>query len=111
MVAYLQGLGPRPSTEPAPKPADPRILRTVGRLRLVAPGRRAAERGGAYLNGHLLIERRESDSLGADHWVMVTNICWPEHPSGVINVEPERAVFRLLAGDGWDDPKLREYDK
>lgn len=111
LVLELQQ-GPLPeSTEPeAPKAkTDPRILRTVGKLRLVAPALRTQREGrGVYLNGELLIERRDTDGLGAERWTGVVLMRWPSPSAGDV---PERAIFRVLAGDGWDDRELREYDK
>ncbi len=104
------GLIPVPRAAPATPPkSDPRILRTVGQLRLVAPLLRRPDSGTRtnYLNGVLLIERRETDALGAERWVEVDRLTWPKGEGE----DCSRAVFRLLAGDGWDDRELREYDK
>lgn len=96
---------PIPGATLASPGLDPRILRQVGKLRLVAPARKQS--GSAqYLNGQLLIEHRETDALGAERWMQETEIRWG---GGVSRIG--RAVFRLLAGDGWDDRELREYDK
>lgn len=86
-------------------PSDPRVVRQVGKLRLVATAARLESRWTRYLNGRLLIERREVDGLGKERWVEVGSLHWKE--SSVL----ERALFRLLAGDGWADRELSEYDR
>lgn len=111
LEAFLQGMGPWPSAVSregaAPPGADPRILRQVGKLRLVAPALRTDGRN-RYLNGTLLIECRDTDALGIARWLEVRRVQWPGPGAGY---ELEQALFRLLAGDGWDDRELREYDK
>lgn len=88
-----------------PEPGDPRIVRQVGKLRVVATRARLESRWTRYLNGALLIEKRETDSLGAERWVEVGGLVWKEAST------LERALFRLLAGDGWADRELSEYDR
>lgn len=98
----LLALGSIPPPPPT-STTDPRIRLQVGKYRVVAPALRTSERGGTYINGQLVIEQRDTDSLGVEVWRQVGELNWhagEQAPS-------DRALFVLLAGKA-DDRGLRD---
>lgn len=75
---------------------DPRVRAEVGDYRVVAPSGRAKD-GRFFVNGSLVIEKRDNNALGEARWSHVATLAKP----GIdCKDESEIALYRLLAGPG-----------
>jgi hypothetical protein len=90
--------------EPCAEPqqhADPRIRLQRGDYRVVAPAGRKAGTGSwkhtFYVNGRLVIEKRGTDSLGAEVWTPLETFELSGARDGT--GDARRALFVLLAGE------------
>lgn len=75
---------------------DPRVRTEVRDYRVVAPSGRSKD-GRFFVNGSLVIEKRDQNALGEVRWSHVTTLAKP----GIdCKDESEIALYRLLAGPG-----------
>lgn len=78
------------------EPKDPRVRTEVEDYRVVAPAGRAKD-GRFFVNGSLVIEKKDKNALGEVRWSHVTTLARP----GIdCKDEIEIGMFRLLAGPG-----------